>query len=115
MTESNLPPLVQKMLRPGFYPHPVTEPIGFVQTHISYVFLTGDYAYKAKKPMNFGFLDYSTLEKRQHFCLEELRMNQRGAPGLYLEVLPITQTGGEFELDGSGEAVEYVVKMRQFP
>ena len=115
MTETTLPALVQKMLRPEFYPHPVTEPIGFVQTHISYVFLTGDYAYKAKKPMNFGFLDYSTLEKRQHFCSEELRMNQRGAPGLYLEVLPITQAGAEFELGGSGEAVEYVVKMRQFP
>lgn len=115
MTESTLPLLVQKMLRPEFYPHAVTEPIGFVQTHISYVFLTGDYAYKAKKPMNFGFLDYSTLEKRRHFCCEELRMNQRGAPGLYLEVLPITQAGEEFELGGSGEVVEYVVKMRQFP
>jgi uncharacterized protein len=115
MTESTLPPLFQKMLRPEFYPHPVQEPIGFVQTHISYVFLTGDYAYKAKKPMNFGFLDYSTLEKRQHFCTEELRMNQRGAPGLYLDVLPITQSGEDFELGGTGEAVEYVVKMRQFP
>jgi uncharacterized protein len=115
MTESTLPPLVQKMLRPEFYPHPVSEPIGFVQTHISYVFLTGDYAYKAKKPMNFGFLDYSTLEKRQHFCAEELRMNQRGAPGLYLEVVPITQTGDNFEMGGAGEVVEYAVKMRQFP
>lgn len=115
MTESNLPPLFQKMLQPEFYPHPVQEPIGFVQTHISYVFLTGEYAYKAKKPMNFGFLDFSTLEKRQHFCQEELRMNQRGAPGLYLEVLPITESVDGFELDGSGEAVEYVVKMRQFP
>jgi uncharacterized protein len=115
MTESTLPPLVQRMLRPEFYPHPVTEPIGFVQTHISYVFLTGDYAYKAKKPMNFGFLDYSTLEKRKHFCEEELRMNQRGAPGLYLEVVPITQTGDDFEPGGTGEVVEYAVKMRQFP
>jgi uncharacterized protein len=115
MTESNLPPFVQKMLRPEFYPHPVTEPIGFVQTHISYVFLTGDYAYKAKKPMDFGFLDYSTLEKRKHFCAEELRMNQRGAPGLYLELVPITQAGDDFELGGMGEVVEYAVKMRQFP
>jgi uncharacterized protein len=115
MTESTLPLLFQKMLQPEFYPHPVQEPIGFVQTHISYVFLTGEYAYKAKKPMNFGFLDYSTLEKRQHFCHEELRMNQRGAPGLYLDVLPITQSGDDFALGGEGAAVEYVVKMRQFP
>jgi uncharacterized protein len=115
MTESNLPPLFEAMLKPEFYPHPVQAPIRLIQTHISYVFLTGEYVYKAKKPMNFGFLDYSTLEKRQHFCQQELEMNQRGAPGLYLDVLPISQTASGFELGGAGEAVEYVVKMRQFP
>ena len=115
MTEVTLPALIQQMLQPGFYPHAVTEPIQLCQTHVSYVLLTGDYAYKLKKPVNFGFLDFSTLEKRQHFCQEELRLNQRGAAELYLEVLPITLAGEEYHLGGNGEAVEYVVKMREFP
>jgi aminoglycoside phosphotransferase family enzyme/predicted kinase len=115
MIDANLPPLIQQMQQPGFYPHPVQAPIQLLQTHISYVFLTGEYAYKVKKPLNFGFLDYSTLEKRQHFCQEELRLNQRGAAEIYLEVLPITLVGERFQLGGSGTPVEYVVKMRQFP
>lgn len=108
-------PLIEHMLEPGFYPHPVTEPIQLIQTHISYVLLTGDYAYKLKKPVNFGFLDFTHLEQRHHFCLEELRLNQRGAPQLYLEVLPICQQGDTWRLGGSEPAVEYTVKMRQFP
>ncbi|MBD2206828.1 AAA family ATPase [Calothrix sp. FACHB-1219] len=115
MTEATIPALIQQMLQPGFYPHAVVEPIELIQTHGSYVLLTGDYVYKVKKPVNFGFLDYSTLEKRQHFCNEELRLNQRGAGELYLEVLPITQIGEQYHLGGTGEAVEYVLKMRQFP
>ncbi|HEY9885392.1 MAG TPA: AAA family ATPase [Thermosynechococcaceae cyanobacterium] len=115
MTDALLPTLIQQMTEPAFYPHPVKAPIQVIQTHISYVLLTGDYAYKVKKPVNFGFLDFSTLEKRQHFCAEELRLNQRGAAQLYLDVLPIAQAGDRFQLDGTGEAVEYVVKMRQFP
>jgi hypothetical protein len=103
------------MMQPGFYPHPVTEPIALIQTHVSYVLLTGDYAYKLKKPVNFGFLDFSTLDLRQHFCAEELRLNQRGAAELYLEVLPISQVGDRYQLGDAGEPVEYVLKMRQFP
>jgi len=115
MTEASFPALIQQMLQPGFYPHPVTEPLKLEQTHISYVLLTGDYAYKLKKPVNFGFLDFSTLEKRQRFCVEELRLNQRGAPELYLEVLPVTQVENQYQLGGTGQPVEYVLKMRQFP
>lgn len=115
MTDSALPAIVQQMLKPDFYPHPVTEPIQFMQTHVSQVLLTGDYVYKLKKPVNFGFLDYSTLEKRKHFCEEEIRLNQRGAGSLYLGVVPLTQDGDKFAIDGSGETVEYAVKMRQFP
>lgn len=141
MTDSTLPLVIQQMMRPEFYPHPVNaalpQEIGgsylehpdfypppeatiqLIQTHVSYVLLTGEYAYKVKKPVNFGFLDYSTLEKRKYFCDEELRLNQRAAADLYLEVLPITQTGSDLEphyqLDSSGKVVEYVVKMRQFP
>lgn len=115
MTEATIPELIQQMLQPGFYPHAVTEPIQLIQTHISYVLLTGDYAYKLKKPANFGFLDFSTLEKRQHFCQEELRLNQRGAAELYLEVLPVTLVGEQYHLGGTGEPVEYALKMLQFP
>ncbi len=115
MTDSALPALMQAMLQPSFYPHPVQEPITLIQTHISYVFLTGDYVYKVKKPVNYGFLDFSTLEKRQHFCGEEIRLNQRGAGELYLGVLPITETADGFHLDGSGDIAEYTVKMVQFP
>ena len=116
MSYASLPHLIQQMLRPEFYPHQVVTPIQLLQTHISFVLLTGDYAYKIKKAVNFGFLDYSTLEKRQHFCTEELRLNQRGAPELYLEVLPIYQKyEGNFALEPSIFLVEYVLKMRQFP
>jgi aminoglycoside phosphotransferase family enzyme/predicted kinase len=115
MTQTTVPALIQQMMQPGFYPHPVKEPIQLMQTHVSYVFLTGDYAYKVKKPMNFGFLDFSTLEYRQHFCSEELRMNQPIAPEIYLEVLPITHKGDTFVLGGTGQPVEYVLKMCQFP
>ena len=115
MSEASLPALIQQMLQPGFYPHPVKEPIKLIQTHISYVLLTGDHAYKVKKPVNFGFLDFSSLEKRQNFCQEELRLNQRGAPQLYLEVLPITLDGEQYHLQGESDAVEYVLKMQQFP
>jgi hypothetical protein len=115
MTAASIPALIQQMMEPGFYPHPVQEPIQLIQTHISYVLLTGEYAYKVKKPMNFGFLNYSTLEARKHFCQEELRLNQRGAAELYLEVLPITEDEQQYHLGGTGEPVEYVLKMRQFP
>jgi aminoglycoside phosphotransferase family enzyme/gluconate kinase len=115
MAQTGIPPFIQEMMQPGFYPHPVKEPIQLRQTHVSYVLLTGDYAYKIKKPVNFGFLDFSTLEARQHFCQEEIRMNQQNAPELYLDVLPITETDDGFELNGKGQPVEYTVKMREFP
>ncbi|MGF1566511.1 MAG: AAA family ATPase [Nodosilinea sp.] len=119
MADPALPALIQQMQQPGFYPHAVIEPIRLMQTHVSYVLLTGDYAYKLKKPVNFGFLDYSSLEKRRHFCQEELRLNQRGAAPLYLEVVTIEQSGDRYHLGGGpaddSSAVEYAVKMVQFP
>jgi uncharacterized protein len=112
---SYLPPAIEALLRSDFYPHPVQGEIQLLQTHASYVFLTGDFAYKVKKAVNFGFLDYSTLERRRHFCAEEIRLNRRGAKDLYLEVLAITQEGDRYTLNGSGEVVEYALKMVQFP
>lgn len=114
MVNTSLPPLIEQMRQPEFYPHGV-QTVELMQTHASYVLLTGEFAYKLKKPVNYGFLNYSTLEQRHHYCQEELRLNQRGAAPLYLQVLPITQKGATYQLDGEGTVVEYVLKMRQFP
>lgn len=90
------------------------ERFEIIETHISYILLTGPYAYKFKKPVDFGFLDFSTLEKRRFYCYEELRLNRRLAPELYLEVVPITGSTDYPELGGGGEVLEYAVKMVQF-
>lgn len=114
MQKTAIPCLIKFMMQPEFYPHKVTEPIQLIQTHISYVLLTGDYVYKVKKPVNLGFLDFSTLNARRYFCQEELRLNHLLAPEIYLEVLPITQQDHNFILGGDGEPQEYTLKMRQF-
>ncbi|KPV41566.1 hypothetical protein AN478_01985 [Thiohalorhabdus denitrificans] len=105
--------MIRSLLDPSRYPHPVSR-VEVVETHISYVLLTGDYAYKVKKPLDLGFLDFSTLAKRRHGCEEELRLNRRTAPGLYQAVLPITGSPEDPELDGAGEPNEYAVRMVQF-
>ena len=110
----NLPPLIQAMLKPAFYDHPVSQPIQLIQTHISYVLLTGDYAYKIKKQIAFGFLDFTTLALRQTFCEEELRLNKRLSPDLYIAVVAIGGQDNQYTLHQS-PAIEYAVKMRQFP
>jgi aminoglycoside phosphotransferase family enzyme/predicted kinase len=110
-----LPPHISAMLRPEFYPHATAE-ICLLQTHASFVVLTGPYAYKLKKPVDFGFLDYTTLEKRKHFCLEELRLNKRFSPELYLDVLSVQQQAGGFglgDLDATG-VTDFCLRMRQF-
>ena len=112
---SETPPgnLLLAMQNPALYNHPV-DGFQIIETHISQVILTGQYAYKIKKPMDFGFLDFSTLARRKHFCEEELRLNRRLAEPLYLEVLPITGTPEQPVIGGEGEPFEYVLKMRQF-
>ncbi len=113
MDSSSHSRLLQALQDPALYPHPVS---GFqlLETHISSVLLTGEYAYKIKKPLDLGFLDFSTLERRRRFCAEELRLNRRLAPDLYLESVPITGSPGAPALGGAGEPFEYAVKMRQF-
>ncbi|MCX7097233.1 MAG: AAA family ATPase [Methylococcales bacterium] len=106
--------LIHALLRADAYPHEVAA-VSLIETHISWVLLTGTYAYKIKKPVNFGFLDFSTLERRRFFCQEELRLNRRLAADLYLDVLPITGTPEKPSIGGDGEAIEYAVKMLQFP
>lgn len=85
-----------------------------LETHISWVLLLGPYAYKIKKPVSLGFLDFSTLEKRRHFCEVELRLNRRFAPDLYLEVIPVTGTAESPALGGIEPIIDYALKMRRF-
>jgi len=85
-----------------------------IETHISSVILSGGFAYKIKKPLDFGFLDFTTLERRRHFCTEELRLNRRLAPQIYLDVVAITGSITAPELGGRGEPIEYAVRMRRF-
>ena len=86
-----------------------------VETHISSVIIDADYVYKLKKPIDLGFLDFSTLEKRQHFCDEEIRLNKRLSPELYIDVLPVHGTVDDPSFDEDGPVLEYLVRMRPFP
>ncbi|MEZ5589960.1 MAG: AAA family ATPase [Gammaproteobacteria bacterium] len=104
--------LLAALREAAFYPHPVGQ-IELVETHISWIFLTGRYAYKLKKPVDLGFVDFSSLAKRRWFCNEELRLNQRLAPELYLRVVPIGGSAGQPQFDAE-PALEYAVQMRQF-
>lgn len=102
------------LLRPSTYRGRIKK-VKLLQTHTSWVFLTGEYAYKIKKPVDFGFLDYTTLQKRKHFCEEELRLNKLLSEDIYLDVVAITTDKGEVKIDGKGEAMEYAVKMKELP
>lgn len=106
--------MLESLKNPALYGSNV-ESVNVLQTHISFVALTGDFAYKVKKPVNFGFLDFSTLEKRKYFCEEEMRLNRRLCPDIYLDVVPITKKNNEIELNGKGEVVDYALKMKEFP
>jgi aminoglycoside phosphotransferase family enzyme/predicted kinase len=105
--------IIAGLRRPGAYPHPA-EPVEHVETHISQVLLAGAYAYKLKKPINLGFLDFSTLERRRFFCEEELRLNRRLAPHTYLSVVAVTGSPDAPKIGGEGDVLEYAVKMRRF-
>ncbi|SIT66135.1 hypothetical protein SAMN05216526_0490 [Ectothiorhodosinus mongolicus] len=105
--------LITALHNPDCYPHPVAS-VEKVETHISTVLLAGDFAYKIKKPLNLGFLDFTTLEQRKTCCDEELRLNSRLAPDIYLDVIAITGSPNAPQFNGSGEAFEYAVRMRRF-
>lgn len=105
--------LIKNLQNPVIYNHPVKN-FKVLETHISWVILTGEYAYKIKKPVDFGFLNYATLDKRKFYCQEEIRLNQFLAPELYCEVVKITGDMANPKINGSGEAIEYAVKMREF-
>lgn len=105
--------LIENLKNPALYNHPVDQ-FELFETHISWVLLTGKYAYKIKKPVNFGFLDFSTLEKRKFCCTEEIRLNQRLAPELYIGVVPIYGSSNHPSFKPQGDPIEYAVKMVQF-
>ena len=115
--------LIERLQNSTLYEHQIDK-FEVIETHISWVLLTGEYVYKIKKPLNFGFLDFSTLEKRHFYCEEELRLNRRLAPQLYLDVVTIYGSEAHPRLKGAsensdvfdnGDVIEYAVKMRQFP
>jgi aminoglycoside phosphotransferase family enzyme/predicted kinase len=106
--------LFQALRDPACYPHPVAAPITVLETHISCVFLTGTFAYKVKKAVNLGFVDFTTLDKRRFCCEEEIRLNVRFAPQLYLDVVRISGSIDAPRVGGEDEPIEYAVRMRQF-
>ncbi len=106
--------LIRALQNPALYDHPIKD-FSLIETHISWVLLTGSFAYKIKKPVNLGFVNFSTLAKRQYFCAEELRLNRRFAPELYLQVIAIKGSAAQPRLSGGGKTIEYAVKMREFP
>lgn len=114
MTREPSDELIDALQRAAAFPHPVAK-VELLQTHISWVILTGEFAYKIKKPVDLGFVDFSTLQRRHFFCDEELRLNRRLAPDLYLDVLPIVGPATAPRIAGSGTPIEYCVRMRQFP
>jgi aminoglycoside phosphotransferase family enzyme/predicted kinase len=105
--------MIAALHRPEAYPHPVRD-VSLIETHISWVLLTGTWAYKIKKPVNLGFVDFSTLERRQHFCQEELRLNQRLAAELYRDLVTIHGPAERASLGDPGPILEVAVRMRQF-
>jgi aminoglycoside phosphotransferase family enzyme len=111
---SILPSTVGALLKSQAYPHK-PQKIELVQTQMSFIFLTGEYVYKIKKPVNLGYLDYTTLEKRHFFCQQELNLNKRLCPSAYLAVVPIVEEKTGLRIEGRGKAIEYAVKMKQLP
>jgi hypothetical protein len=107
-------PMIAALLRPEAYGHPV-ETLELLETHASWVILTGAYAYKLKKPVNFGFLDFSSPEQRLHCCREELRLNRRLSPDLYLGLAAVHGPAERASFQGDGPVIEHAVRMRQFP
>lgn len=105
--------IVAALMNPRFYDIPVNK-VRLMQTHMSWIFLTGEYAYKVKKPVNFGFCDFSTLAKRKFFCNREFEINRQFSD-MYLEVVPINQFNGNIKIKGKGKTIEYAVKMKELP
>lgn len=114
MGSQHVPDFIVALQHPEIFEHPVTE-TKLIQTHISLVLVAGAFVYKFKKPVNFGFLDFTTLEKRAYYCRRELELNRRLCPDIYLGLVSVTREADGYALDGAGEVVEYGVKMVRMP
>ncbi|MFC2015243.1 hypothetical protein ACFLUP_04560 [Chloroflexota bacterium] len=111
---AELPEMVQALLKPEAYPE-ATNRVEMMQTQMSFVFLTGDYVYKVKKPVDLGYLDYTTLQKRQFYCLREVELNRRLCPDVYIGMVSINQNKRDIRIEGKGGVIEYAVKIRYLP
>lgn len=114
-TDGALPEHIVALLSADAYPDDIGGDVRLIQTHVSYVLLAGEDVYKIKKPVNFGFIDYSTLEKRRRACEDEVRLNRRGCPEIYRGVVPVTASDGRFSIGGGTRAVDYAVHMKRLP
>lgn len=106
--------LHKALMRPESYPEP-TGPIEHRETHVSHLYFTDHHVYKIKKPVDFGFLNFTTLDRRRFYCLEEVRLNRHFCPDTYLDVIEIRQNAGRIRIDGAGEIIDYAVRMRRLP
>lgn len=104
----------KELIKPSAYPDD-PEIVELLQTHISFIFITSNYVYKVKKAVNFGFLDFSTLEKRLFYCNKEVELNKRLSADIYLDVVPVNDEGEKLIIDGNGKIVDYAVKMKKIP
>jgi uncharacterized protein len=104
--------LIAFLESPGSYPHRPAK-VRAIQTHISWVFIASPFVFKVKKPVNLGFLDFSTLEKRHYFCRREIELNRRLAPEIYLDAVSVYETDSGFSFKPPGKIVEYAVKMKE--
>src|SRR5437762_13857359 len=111
---SQSPELISFLESTASYPHGPPA-VRSIQTHISWVFVASPFVFKVKKPVNLGFADFSTLERRRHFCQREVDLNRRLCPEIYLGVVPIYKTSPGFSFNVEGEIAEYSVKMRELP
>jgi uncharacterized protein len=109
-----LPELIEALLQPAAYPEPPRR-VALMQTQMSFILLGDEFVYKIKKPVNLGYLDYTTLDKRKFLCEQEVRLNRRLCPEAYLTVLPVVRRQGVVMMGGEGNALEYAVKMRRLP
>ena len=106
--------ILQSLLAPSAYPEPVTS-VHLVQTHVSFIFITDHFVYKIKKPVDFGFLNFTTLDRRRFYCDEEVRLNRRLSPEIYLGVVEVRESPGGARFDGEGTIIDYAVKMKRLP
>jgi len=106
--------ILQSLLKPSAYPEPTTS-VHLVQTHVSFIFITDTHVYKIKKPVDFGFLNFSTLDRRRFYCDEEVRLNRRLCPDIYLGAVEVRELSGNAMIDGAGAIVDYAVKMKRLP